>query len=493
MNQQKIFGQLTDTKVLLLFMLWSFFIQLFLSNDSPFFGLAHRIDSAWFYMEGKAFLYGLRPYVEFTDFKGPIIWLFYGIGWLISPLDYHGMYVVSGVLYAVTLFFNYKTANVFLQSEKRSLAATLPMIFVYFFPWFHFETRSEDLMLPFVAISLYALFKRLYAEERDDRADFMMLGGCFTVLVLMKYNVAAVQGVMILVALWDQYKHKRGLALPFGWMIIISVVIAAPFIIYFIATDTLGAFFHNYFVLAYETVTLENSDSPSYMQDLAGILADYRKIVFIVVVFVSGMLLSLKLKRYKYVPVAIAMLFIAMMTRHNVWNYYYGVCYTFVLYLFIVVLLAYNKQTRRVGYGLLTAYIILYCLYGNLIIGELRQNTIFTHNDDRVAFQEISDVMKDVDHPRLLSYECQEFGFGVMYGALPAGDQFAYPNGGTPPMIRDHRKILTDRKADFVVTYCRDDQPEKLKVLREIEAAGYELRLKRMYMNQPFYIYEKKK
>lgn len=493
MNQQKIFGQLTDTKVLLLFMLWSFFIQLFLSNDSPFFGLAHRIDSAWFYMEGKAFLYGLRPYVEFTDFKGPIIWLFYGIGWLISPLDYHGMYVVSGVLYAVTLFFNYKTANVFLQSEKRSLAATLPMIFVYFFPWFHFETRSEDLMLPFVAISLYALFKRLYAEERDDRADFMMLGGCFTVLVLMKYNVAAVQGVMILVALWDQYKHKRGLALPFGWMIIISVVIAAPFIIYFIATDTLGAFFHNYFVLAYETVTLENSDSPSYMQDLAGILADYRKIVFIVVVFVSGMLLSLKLKRYKYVPVAIAMLFIAMMTRHNVWNYYYGVCYTFVLYLFIVVLLAYNKQTRRVGYGLLTAYIILYCLYGNLIIGELRQNTIFTHNDDRVAFQEISDVMKGVDHPRLLSYECQEFGFGVMYGALPAGDQFAYPNGGTPPMIRDHRKILTDRKADFVVTYCRDDQPEKLKVLREIEAAGYELRLKRIYMNQPFYIYEKKK
>jgi hypothetical protein len=362
MNQQKIFGQLTDTKVLLLFMLWSFFIQLFLSNDSPFFGLAHRIDSAWFYMEGKAFLYGLRPYVEFTDFKGPIIWLFYGIGWLISPLDYHGMYVVSGVLYAVTLFFNYKTANVFLQSEKRSLAATLPMIFVYFFPWFHFETRSEDLMLPFVAISLYALFKRLYAEERDDRADFMMLGGCFTVLVLMKYNVAAVQGVMILVALWDQYKHKRGLALPFGWMIIISVVIAAPFIIYFIATDTLGAFFHNYFVLAYETVTLENSDSPSYMQDLAGILADYRKIVFIVVVFVSGMLLSLKLKRYKYVPVAIAMLFIAMMTRHNVWNYYYGVCYIFVIYLFIDILLINKEQPRRISYGVLTACLIIYCI-----------------------------------------------------------------------------------------------------------------------------------
>ena len=493
MSNYKTSKQPSDMKVLILFTLWSFIIQLFLSNDSPLFWLAHRVDSAWFFMEGKAFLYGLRPYVEFTDFKGPLIWLFYGIGWLISPLNYHGMYVVSGVFYALTLFFNYKTAMIFLRDNRLSMAATLPMIFVYFFPWFHFETRSEDLMLLFVAISLYALFKRIYAEERNDVADFLMLGGCFTTLVMMKYNVAAAQGVIVLIALWDQYKNKRGLAKPFLWMIAISVVIVAPFILYFLMTDTLGAFFHNYFVLAYETVTNENSDSPSYMQDLAGILEDYRKIVFIAVVFLSGILLSLRLKQYKLVPVAIALLFIAISTRHNVWDYYYGVCYIFILYLLIAVLLIYNQRARWACFGLLAAYIICSCLYGNLIVGELRQNTIFTHNDDREAFQAISDVMKDVDHPRLLSYECQEFGFGVMYGALPAGDQFAYPNGGTPAMIRDHRKILTDRKADFVVTYCRENQADKHQVLRDIEANGYELRLKRTYLNLPFYIYEKKK
>ena len=493
MNNYKTSKQPSDMKVLILFTLWSFIIQLFLSNDSPLFWLAHRVDSAWFFMEGKAFLYGMRPYVEFTDFKGPLIWLFYGIGWLISPLNYHGMYVVSGVFYALTLFFNYKTAMIFLRDNRLSMAATLPMIFVYFFPWFHFETRSEDLMLLFVAISLYALFKRIYAEERNDVADFLMLGGCFTTLVMMKYNIAAAQGVIVLIALWDQYKNKRGLAKPFLWMIAISVVIVTPFIIYFIMTDTLGAFFHNYFVLAYETVTNENSDSPSYMQDLAGILDDYRKIVFIAVVFLSGMLLSLRLKQYKLVPVTIALLFIAISTRHNVWDYYYGVCYIFILYLLIAVLLIYNQRARWACFGLLSAYIICSCLYGNLIVGELRQNTIFTHNDDREAFQAISDVMKDVDHPRLLSYECQEFGFGVMYGALPAGDQFAYPNGGTPAMIRDHRKILTDRKADFVVTYCRENQGDKYQVLRDIEANGYELRLKRTYLNLPFYIYEKKK
>ena len=60
-------------------------------------------------------------------------------------------------------------------------------------------------------------------------------------------------------------------------------------------------------------------------------------------------------------------------------------------------------------------------------------------------------------------------------------------------MIRDHKKILTARKADFVVTYCREDQYDKIPILREIEAAGYELRLKRNYLNMPFYIYERKK
>jgi len=493
MSFQKTSKQLTDTKVLLLFTLWSFIIQLFLSNDSPFFGLAHHVDSAWFFMEGKAFIIGMRPYVEFSDFKGPLIWFIYGIGYLISPHNYLGMYVISGVFYALTLFFNYKTARIFLQSDQRSLAATLPMMFVYFFPWFHFETRSEDLMLLFVAITLYALFKRLYAENRNDPADFMMLGGCFTALVLMKYNIAAVQGVAVLIALWDQYKNKRSLAQPFGWMIVIAVLIAAPFIIYFIMTDTLHAFFHNYFVLAYETVMNEDGGSPTLMQDIDIILSDYRKIIFIVVVFLSGILLSLQLKRYKYVPVTIALLFIAVTSLHNIWHYYYGICYIFILYLFIDVLLIYNNRARRISYLLLTSYIIVACLYGNLITGELRLNTIFTHNDDRKAFQELSDVMKDVKSPKILDYECQEFGFGVMYDPIPAGEQFAYPNGGTPPMIENHRQILIDRKADFVITYCRDDQPEKIQTLRLIEANGYELRLKRMYMNQPFYIYEKKK
>ncbi len=484
-----------NSKVLLMLVCWSFLILLFLSPDSPLFNTCHHIDSAWFFMEGKALMNGLRPYVDFSDCKGPLLWLIYGLGYLMSPRNFLGMYIIGSLFYTATLFFNYKTASIFLKSDATALAATLPMIFVYFFPWFHYEVRSEDLMLLFISISIYILFKRLYGPKDclNDKGDFLTLGACFMALTLIKYNISAVQGVIVLIAFWDQYKRKASVAKAFIWVAIAGVVVAVPFMAYLWYTDTLGAFVQDYFVVAFQVVAEENSDSLTYANDLKGVIEDNRKIIFILAILVGGILLGSRMKRYKFVPVVIGLLFVAVATRHNVWNYYYGVCFVFIIYLFIYTLMFKKKWMRRVAYILLTGYVVLTCIYGNLIVGELRQITIFTQNPDKQAFMDICDVMKGTRHARLLNYECNEFGFDIPYEALPAGNQYACQNGATPEMMRDHKKILTDRRADFVVTYCREDQTEKFFVLKEIEEAGYTLRKRCIYMNMPFYIYEKNK
>ena len=484
-----------NSKVLLMLACWSFLIFLFLSPDSPLFNTCHHIDSAWFFMEGKALMNGLRPYVDFSDCKGPLLWLIYGLGYLISPRNFLGMYIIGSLFYTATLFFNYKTARIFLKSDATALAATLPMIFVYFFPWFHYEVRSEDLMLLFISISIYILFKRLYGPKDciNDKGDFLTLGACFMALTLIKYNISAVQGVIVLIAFWDQYKRKASVAKAFVWVAIAGVVVAVPFMAYLWYTDTLGAFVQDYFVVAFQVVAEENSDSLTYANDLKGVIEDNRKIIFILAILVGGILLGSRMKRYKFVPVVIGLLFVAVATRHNVWNYYYGVCFVFIIYLFIYTLMFKKTWMRRVAYILLTGYVVLTCIYGNLIVGELRQITIFTQNPDKQAFMDICDVMKGTRHARLLNYECNEFGFDIPYEALPAGNQYACQNGATPEMMRDHKKILTDRRADFVVTYCREDQTEKFFVLKEIEEAGYTLRKRCIYMNMPFYIYEKNK
>lgn len=484
-----------NSKVLLMLACWSFLILLFLSPDSPLFHTCHHIDSAWFFMEGKALMNGLRPYVDFSDCKGPLLWLIYGLGYLISPRNFLGMYIIGSLFYTATLFFNYKTARIFLKSDGTALAATLPMIFVYFFPWFHYEVRSEDLMLLFISISIYILFKRLYGPKDclNDKGDFLTLGACFMALTLIKYNISAVQGVIVLIAFWDQYKRKASVAKAFVWAAIAGIVVAVPFMAYLWYTDTLEAFVQDYFVVAFQVVAEENSDSLTYANDLKGVIEDNRKIIFILAILVGGILLGSRMKRYRFVPVVIGLLFVAVATRHNVWNYYYGVCFVFIIYLFIYTLMFKKTWMRRVAYILLTGYVVLTCIYGNLIVGELRQITIFTQNPDKQAFMDICDVMKGTRHARLLNYECNEFGFDIPYEALPAGNQYACQNGATPEMMRDHKKILTNRRADFVVTYCREDQTEKFFVLKEIEEAGYTLRKRCIYMNMPFYIYEKNK
>ena len=69
-------------------------------------------------MCGKAVMNGLTPYVDFTDSKGPLLWLIYGIGYLLSPRNYVGVWILSCLAYAGTFYYNYRTARLLLDDDK---------------------------------------------------------------------------------------------------------------------------------------------------------------------------------------------------------------------------------------------------------------------------------------------------------------------------------------------------------------------------------------
>ena len=72
----------------LIFIVIFVFIVLFgVSPDSYTHDLLDRTDSAIFFTSGKAWMNGMIPYTEFADSKGPLLWLIYGIGYLLSKLS----------------------------------------------------------------------------------------------------------------------------------------------------------------------------------------------------------------------------------------------------------------------------------------------------------------------------------------------------------------------------------------------------------------------
>ena len=89
-------------------------IMMLLSRDSYLYLLGPRCDSAWFFMCGKAWMNGMVPYVDFADSKGPLLWLIYGVGYLLSHYDYHGVFWVSVVVYSFTFYFLFTPARIFL-------------------------------------------------------------------------------------------------------------------------------------------------------------------------------------------------------------------------------------------------------------------------------------------------------------------------------------------------------------------------------------------
>ena len=110
-----------NTKLLAAFFLFSVLTLLFASPDSYLYDLWLREDSAWFFVNGKAWMNGMEPYVDFADSKGPLLFLIYGIGYLLSPYNYLGIFWLSCIVYTICFFLTYKPARIFIDHRHALL------------------------------------------------------------------------------------------------------------------------------------------------------------------------------------------------------------------------------------------------------------------------------------------------------------------------------------------------------------------------------------
>ena len=181
---------------LLLAVLFGVFFY-FVGEDSPlhdiFYSRDHidRRDTPWFFTCGKALMNGMVPYVEFADSKGPLLWLIYGLAYVISPDDYFGVWIINGIGYLGVLLCMYLTVKMFVKKEGVAFLLTLLTVPFLFIPDIHYETKSEDSALIFIALSFWQCVRILYEEKLTDKdwwRAFFLWGLCFGGTLLIKYN-----------------------------------------------------------------------------------------------------------------------------------------------------------------------------------------------------------------------------------------------------------------------------------------------------------------
>ena len=315
-----------------------------ISPDSYTHGAYNRIDSAWMFMCGKAWMNGMVPYVDFADSKGPILWLIYGVGYLLSNTDYHGVFWISWLWYIAIYIFTYKTAFIFLQDSWKTFLCTILMTLSYFNPWFHYETRAEDFTLLFLIISLYIVSSRIYEEKREAsfESDFFILGICFAVLLLIKFNIAAMQTIFPLYLYYFCIKEHYSFIKPIIYCITGIMVVILPFVIYFSMLGNLSAFIQEYFLSTMQTV-----DSGSlinvYLKEWLEVINDPARLTLFALILTGSFLIANELCHDRLFPLLCSVFIFALTIRHAFWSYYFNTCSFCILWLLCFTLLRTNK------------------------------------------------------------------------------------------------------------------------------------------------------
>lgn len=241
-----------------------FAVLLFSTNNSWVF---LRGDSNIFFLCGKAWMNGLLPYHDFTDSKGPFLWLIYGLSYLISKTSIYGVIIFEIIFNSLSSYIFYKCIRLFFQEKNIHVIAIIFSSIMLYYYGYHMETVSETFCMPFLMISMFYMLKIIYKGTNDNENLYsaFIVGLSAGATFLIKYNMTIIIFLLcffILVHLIAN-NQKKILVIIFsfiGGFILFNL----PFILYFIYHGILGDFINGYFIEVLETIKNINGENIYY-------------------------------------------------------------------------------------------------------------------------------------------------------------------------------------------------------------------------------------
>ena len=415
-------------------------------------------------MCGKAWMNGMTPYTDFTDSKGPLLWLVYGIGYLLAPHSYVGVFWLSCLAWTVTLLLAWRGAAMLLKNENASFAAMLVPALAGLCPIVHNETRCEDFAMPFVAFVTYALCRAMSGGRWKWQTD-LMLGASMAATLLMNYNITAMLLPFVLLT-WAVARKRcqacvsRSAAFALGG----AAAVVAPFAVYFTLKGNLADFANEYLLVTLHTTgntgiaayTLHSLTSPSGIYAMA-------------MFALSAACLAKLLPCCKKLSVACKVWFFAVCAVNSRF-YYFDIYSPFTLFAATAAAMrikALHRSRTALCCAVGTAAVLM---ASNLWIHDLRHadyGDFFTQdNAARHEFYDMECLVAQVPHAKMVAVA--GVGTGICSGALPACKYWATQWGCTDDMLRQQIEACTSGKADFAVV------PSAItEIISELKGAGW--------------------
>lgn len=435
--------------------------QMVFNIDSYLYANTGHYDSAIFFQCGKFLMNGYTPYVDFADSKGLLLWIIYGLGYLIHHYSYIGVFWLACLSFWVAFLVAYRTARLYLD-KPQSLLAAMSMAVPYWYWNFYTEGKAEHFCMPCVAFVFYQFLKMIKSSQAISSVGFksnaeveghiglkmswLGVGVCLVMVLMMKWSVALM--MMSLIVSMGIYAFKNHALASYALSVVLGIVVSAlPFAIYFLATNSMGAMWHEYFANTMASVSEPLPQTiQSYSHEWLHMFMT-KRVVYIVYTLPLLLLWNRRLWFASALPWLSAMFFMALAIRHDNFGHYISIVGPFAV--FAVVSLMQFVKRHHVAMRYYVATLVLAMCY--LVWGQLHYcgDNFFTQANRATKFEAVNwQMAHSVEHPSLLIMG-QDPGYCLGY-SRPYCRYWITQMGQTRTMSGAQEKALAEGKADFV-------------------------------------------
>jgi hypothetical protein len=478
--------------------IFAFVTLLICSKNSFLYVFNDWVDANCFFTVGKSMVHGILPYKELFEQKGPLLFLIYGLGSLITPTSFHGVFVFEVLSFTVFNYYILKLLDEIIHSKYSYLTLLILDAIIVSRVYFVHGGSAEEFCLPYLAYSLYWFFK--YTNDaKYNRYALFMNGLMAGIIVMIKYNLIGLSFAwMALLFLYlVKNKHFMEAFTSCLWFLLGMLTPFAIFSIYFLINDGFTEFINVYFIVnatAYAEKMVLNSKIITIGFSLEKMLSMDMLTQILLGLGIINIYFNKNNKMSKVNKIFVAFAFIMLCAGIFIggrrYNYYllpaliflvYGIDFGYDLLVKFIDAINFKKLVQKLNwhfsfkpkYAVATLVVITIALAGYTL--STSSNIKFMSKTKSDYFQyTFAEDMSKYQNPTLLNYGWLDLGLYTTSGIYPSLKFFHVLNidDDQMPEIRGTQNLaVAEGKPNFLVIRMDYDLTMDEK---EAELAKYE-------------------
>lgn len=222
------------------------------TTSSPLYATNFWTDSNLYFTIGRGMLEGLMPYRDLFDHKGPLIFLLYALGALVSDTSFFGVFLLEAASLAAMLFFAQRTVALYGRGRLTLAAIPLTAVVTVCATAFNQGGSAEEFCLPALSLALYCALRRMREGEACRRPArlYAAFGAAMGWVFSIKYTDCGLffgLGLALLLSeVWTR-GVRRAVASGF-WMLLGMTAVVLPIGAYLAANGVLDDMIQVYFI-----------------------------------------------------------------------------------------------------------------------------------------------------------------------------------------------------------------------------------------------------